>query len=135
MVRDPTPRGAGLGASPGSDAVKLLRNLEALFAHLVHPSALRAAQGLDSQALPAFGAPCIQHLAPSAGGHPRPKTVRALPLDAARLVGAFHDASVKMRVPDARPAALAAFTEGPGGRERDCRERSAPSSIRNRLTL
>ena len=80
---------------------------------------------LDRQALPALGPARVQHLAPGAGGHPRPETVGALALDPARLIRPFHDASVI-----GTPGTVSA-----GGRGRDCRDGLPPASTRTTLNI
>jgi hypothetical protein len=47
--------------------------------------------GLNSQALAAFGATCVDHCTATAGFHANQKPVGASAADFGRLVGAFHD--------------------------------------------
>jgi len=47
--------------------------------------------GLNSQALAAFGATCVDHRTSTAGFHANQKPVGARAADFGRLVGAFHD--------------------------------------------
>ena len=49
----------------------------------------------DGQALTAFGAPCVQHFAPTFGRHAGTEPVCAFPLQVTRLKGSFHDVAAR----------------------------------------
>ena len=66
------------------------RNRASLRLSLLEPRSTGRYLGLDSQALAALGAACVQDLAATTGSHACAEAVRALATDDGRLVSTFH---------------------------------------------